>query len=143
VVEEEEGCDGKDAPEELTEKKLAQVRGALHTHKRASCPHTWPHTTQRPPHPSSTPQRQRQIELGYATAEYAEYCAAVPRAGRRLIGAHPATPDRFAPISKRRFTGQVKAWRKALHMAYPGQAATPAELEAAVIADAAPVVAAE
>jgi hypothetical protein len=80
------------------------------------------------------PQRQRQIELGYATPEYIEYATAVPRASRRHIAAHPATPDRFAPISKRRFTGQVKAWRKALHVAYP--VAAPAAVEAAEAAEA-------
>ena len=82
-----------------------------------------------PPAPPSSPrhrlaQRQKQLDMGKATAGYARYVEEVPvheRDPARALGAaghgrrHPRTPDPRRRVSKRAFDGHVSAWRRALH----------------------------
>jgi len=58
-------------------------------------------------------QRQKQIDFGKATAGYREYLRQVPK-GKRMRH-HPRTPDITADVSKRKFHGRVRQWRRALH----------------------------
>ena len=103
------GAVERQAPEELTEHKLAQ--------------------------------RQRQVDIGKASAGYARYVDAVPRDKREFRNAqHPATPDRTRACSKRAWDGQVKVWRFALKQWEPAEdgAAAPRRITPEQIAETAP-----
>ena len=73
-------------------------------------------------------QRQKQIDFGKNTLAYERYAREVPRHYRGNEA--PWTPDIADPISKRRFDGKVKQWRRDLHEwenDHPGEAAEPAD----------------
>jgi len=59
-------------------------------------------------------KRQAQINLGKSTQGYKKYLIAVPKKHRRSKK-HPKTPDVHDRISKRRFDGKIRAWRRSLH----------------------------
>ncbi|KAI3642133.1 hypothetical protein MP228_011688 [Amoeboaphelidium protococcarum] len=73
-----------------------------------------------PPPPPSDPerrlaQRQKQIDIGKNTPEYRNYISIKPNKNRR--GRYdPQTPDKHQDISKRNWEGQMKVWRRKLHM---------------------------
>lgn len=62
-------------------------------------------------------KRYHQIKLGYDSQGYKNYIRAVPKILRkRGVGGDPSTPDwTDVTISKRRFDGMVRSWRKRLH----------------------------
>lgn len=62
-------------------------------------------------------QRQKQIDYGKNTLGYQRYTKEVPREKRGK--ADPCTPDIHSNVSKRAFDGQVKVWRRCLHMYDP------------------------
>jgi hypothetical protein len=69
-------------------------------------------------------QRQKQIDFGKNTLSYERYRREVPRKERTFQD--PRTPDISDPMSKRRFDGKVKQWRRGLHeweLAHPASAA--------------------
>lgn len=84
--------------------------------------------------PHRLAQWQKQIDLGKNTVGYYNYTQSVPRYARqRFNPIHPVTPDiTDATLSKRRFYGQVRAWRRALHYwdILPGQPLPPERLVA-------------
>lgn len=55
-------------------------------------------------------QREKQIKMGKDTHEYKTYLSRSQR-----IVTRPPTPDPLWDISKRRFDGFVKQWRRELH----------------------------
>lgn len=59
-------------------------------------------------------QRQKQIDIGKNTLSYGRYTAAVPREQRTKED--PNTPDKFQICSTRSWVGQVKLWRRKLHI---------------------------
>lgn len=67
-------------------------------------------------------QRQKQIDFGKATAGYRAYVQSVPKSKRSKQ--HPKTPDIHADVSKRRFDGRLRQWRRALHRWDPAFAST-------------------
>ncbi|KAI3636183.1 hypothetical protein MIR68_005535 [Amoeboaphelidium protococcarum] len=72
-----------------------------------------------PPPPSDPErrlaQRQKQIDIGKNTPEYRNYISIKPNKNRR--GRYdPQTPDKHQDISKRNWEGQMKVWRRKLHM---------------------------
>ena len=61
-------------------------------------------------------QRKRAIQFGKNTLGYTNFVKQVPKHRRKKFSMEcPSTPDVYADIPTRRFQGQVKAWRKALH----------------------------
>jgi histone RNA hairpin-binding protein len=58
-------------------------------------------------------QRQKQIDMGKKTPEYASYIAKVQVEDRKQ--GEPHTPRIEYKCSKRSFDGQVRKWRRALH----------------------------
>lgn len=61
-------------------------------------------------------KRQHQIDIGKATAGYANYTRLVPRTARNPTRAdHPMTPDVRLAFSKRHWDSYVRRWRRALH----------------------------
>jgi len=58
-------------------------------------------------------KRIRQLSIAKKTAGYLNYIRAVPRDKRGLTD--PITPDATERISKRRFDGKVRVWRRRLH----------------------------
>jgi len=58
-------------------------------------------------------KRIRQLSIAKKTAGYLNYLRAVPRDKRGLTD--PRTPDATERISKRRFDGKVRVWRRRLH----------------------------
>jgi len=59
-------------------------------------------------------KRIRQINIGKKTREYIDYVNSVPKS-KRVIGKHLCTPNPKERISKRRFHGKLKSWRRFLH----------------------------
>lgn len=59
-------------------------------------------------------KRQKRINFGKVTAEYQRYILALPRKQRQPF--HPKTPNKFRKCSRRKFDGQIKKWRKLLHV---------------------------
>lgn len=59
-------------------------------------------------------KRQKQINYGKLTAEYQRYVLEIKKHKRKPF--HPRTPNKFVKCSRRRFDGQVKKWRKLLHV---------------------------
>ena len=75
--------------------------------------------TERETDPRKLEQRQKQIGFGKNSLAYQRYIEEVPPHERRfdLINSdHPRTPDITRVVSKRTFDGQVKAWRRQLHL---------------------------
>ena len=63
--------------------------------------------------PHTLSQRQKQIDYGKNTLAYQRYASEVRR--RERSASDPWTPDITDPMSKRRFDGKVKDWRRRLH----------------------------
>jgi len=59
-------------------------------------------------------QRQKQIDYGYRTVGYLRYRLLVTKEQRRPE--HPRTPKKNQGCSKRSWDGQLKKWRRDLHM---------------------------
>jgi histone RNA hairpin-binding protein len=59
-------------------------------------------------------QRQKQIDIGKRTIGYSNYVKEVPR--ERRGREHPNTPRITKLCSKRSWDGQVKKWRRQLHL---------------------------
>jgi hypothetical protein len=81
--------------------------------------------TARETDPRKLEQRQKQIGYGKNSLAYQRYLEEVPLHKRRfdLINSdHPRTPDIARDVSKRTFDGQVKAWRRQLHLWDPPEA---------------------
>lgn len=64
--------------------------------------------------PHKLAQRQKQVDFGKNTLGYQRYLELVPR--KRRGKRDPQTPDIAQRVSKRAFDGQIKAWRRMLHM---------------------------
>lgn len=58
-------------------------------------------------------KRQKCINYGKVTAEYQRYILELPRKKRESY--HPRTPNKFRKVSRRKFDGAIKKWRKLLH----------------------------
>ena len=81
--------------------------------------------TARETDPRKLEQRQKQIGYGKNSLAYQRYLEDVPKDRRSfdLINSdHPRTPDIAKDVSKRTFDGQVKAWRRQLHLWDPPEA---------------------
>jgi len=62
-------------------------------------------------------QRQKQIEYGYKTIGYQMYLSTVPKSERQPGNvSHPVTPRKNQKCSKRSWDGQVRKWRRLLHV---------------------------
>jgi hypothetical protein len=64
-------------------------------------------------------QRQKQIDMGKSTPGYQLYVSRVPKAKRdyeRRFTDHPLTPRKQIACSKRSWDGQVRKWRRLLHV---------------------------
>jgi len=59
-------------------------------------------------------QRQKQIDYGYRTVGYVRYRLLVSKDGRKPD--HPRTPKKAQGCSKRSWDGQLKKWRRDLHL---------------------------
>jgi len=59
-------------------------------------------------------QRQKQIDYGYRTVGYVRYRLLVSKEGRKPD--HPRTPKKAQGCSKRSWDGQLKKWRRDLHL---------------------------
>jgi hypothetical protein len=59
-------------------------------------------------------KRQKRINFGKVTAEYQRYILELPRKQRQTF--HPKTPNKYRKCSRRKFDGQIKKWRKLLHV---------------------------
>jgi hypothetical protein len=59
-------------------------------------------------------QRQKQIDYGYRTVGYLRYRLLVPKEKRKPE--HPRTPKKAQGCSKRSWDGQLKKWRRDLHL---------------------------
>lgn len=59
-------------------------------------------------------QRQKQIDIGKNTLSYGRYIAAVSREERTKED--PKTPEKFQMCSTRSWVGQIKNWRRKLHV---------------------------
>ena len=75
-----------------------------------------------PPSPATVrrrlEQRQKQLDIGKATAAYSTYLLHVPLSARlesRRQAGHPLTPRKAQSCSKRAWDGQVRKWRRQLH----------------------------
>jgi len=70
-----------------------------------------------PDHARRVRKRLRMIQYGKNTAGYVAYVTKIPKKNRprKKTMECPVTPDVYADIPTRRFQGQIKAWRKALH----------------------------
>ena len=64
--------------------------------------------------PHRLTQRQKQIEIGKNTLEYGRYTQEIPKDKRRKDD--PQTPDKYQVCSSRSWSGQVKRWRRCLHI---------------------------
>jgi len=71
------------------------------------------HTMYRIPLERLITQRERQIDMGKATAGYGNYTARVPPDARN--GDDPMTPRANMPVTRRKFRRLVNQWRRALH----------------------------
>jgi hypothetical protein len=59
-------------------------------------------------------KRQKRINFGKVTTEYQNYILELPRKQRQSF--HPKTPNKYRKCSRRKFDGQIKKWRKLLHV---------------------------
>ena len=62
-------------------------------------------------------QRQRQVDFGKNTLGYRNYLTAKPKGLREK--SDPVTPDPRSFCSKRSFDGQIRKWRRELHIYDP------------------------
>jgi len=62
-------------------------------------------------------QRQKQLDIGKNTPGYARYLEAVPKNQRKK--GDPKTPNKYQVCSKRSWDGQVRKWRRQLHVYDP------------------------
>jgi hypothetical protein len=65
-------------------------------------------------------QRQKQIDYGYRTVGYLRYRLLVAKDHRKPE--HPRTPKKTQGCSKRSWDGQLKKWRRDLHLWDPDNA---------------------
>ncbi len=75
--------------------------------------------------------RKKQLEYGKNTPGYVAYLAAMPREQRSSTD--PRTPEKLQKCSKRSWDGQVRKWRRQLHLWDPS--ATDAELASLSLAE--------
>ena len=64
-------------------------------------------------------QRQKQIDMGKSTSGYKHYLRTVPKYKRdyeKRFTEHPLTPRKQIVCSKRSWDGQVRKWRRMLHI---------------------------
>ena len=61
-------------------------------------------------------RRQKQIAYGKNTEEYEFYARQVHKMNRTRK--HPATPDKFDRVSRRRFDGRIRSWKIQIHRWY-------------------------
>jgi len=59
-------------------------------------------------------KRSQKLRKGKETLGYINYLKVIPKR-KRLIGKHQWTPNPKKRISKRRFEGKVRSWRRFLH----------------------------
>jgi len=79
-------------------------------------------------------QRRKMISYGKNTAGYEEYLKKVPKEKRKKRSMEtPMTPDYTLDIPNKRWVGQVRAWRRALHNY------DPADLQASLASVAEPM----
>jgi len=103
----------------------ASPEGTLY--KAVTTPYRSSRTPHKSPHhgiPSGRPispldeqrlvQRQKQIDYGYRTVGYLRYRLLVPKEKRKPE--HPRTPKKAQGCSKRSWDGQLKKWRRDLHL---------------------------
>eukprot|EP01112_Ceratiomyxa_fruticulosa_P014946 TRINITY_DN433_c0_g1_i1.p1 TRINITY_DN433_c0_g1~~TRINITY_DN433_c0_g1_i1.p1 ORF type:complete len:561 (-),score=148.38 TRINITY_DN433_c0_g1_i1:345-2027(-) len=67
--------------------------------------------------PKRLVNRQKQIDYGKATVGYSHYCELIPKSKRKRED--PKTPNRFQICSKRSWDGQIRKWRRLLHLYDP------------------------
>jgi len=67
--------------------------------------------------------RQKQIEYGKNTIGYGRYLALVPKKLRKR--GQPKTPNKYQICSKRSWDGQIRKWRRQLHIYDPELSTTP------------------
>ncbi|CEO98111.1 hypothetical protein PBRA_006225 [Plasmodiophora brassicae] len=84
-------------------------------------------------------QRQKQVDIGRNTIAYDRYVKSVAKDREKRYSTHPVTPDIHQVCSKRSFDGQVRKWRRLLHLwdtTTPGQSDEHAPVPGAGSADA-------
>ncbi|KAL5284775.1 SLBP family protein [Megaselia abdita] len=64
--------------------------------------------------PATLSRRQKQIDYGKNTNSYDKYVSMVPKNQRTKD--HPRTPDKNRKYSRRAFDGQIRVWKKSLHL---------------------------
>lgn len=67
--------------------------------------------------PRRLEQRQKQIDYGKNTVGYQAYLTAIPKNKRRRE--NPKTPNKHQSCSKRSWDGQIRKWRRSLHLYDP------------------------
>jgi len=75
--------------------------------------------------PRRLEQRQKQIDYGKNTAGYQAYTDAIPKNKRKRD--NPKTPNKFQSCSKRSWDGQIRKWRRSLHLYDPPGTASPSD----------------
>jgi len=75
--------------------------------------------------PRRLEQRQKQIDYGKNTAGYQAYTTAIPKNKRKRD--NPKTPNKFQSCSKRSWDGQIRKWRRSLHLYDPPGTAPPSD----------------
>lgn len=75
--------------------------------------------------PRRLEQRQKQIDYGKNTSGYQAYTTAVPKNKRKRD--NPKTPNKFQSCSKRSWDGQIRKWRRSLHLYDPPGTAPPGD----------------
>eukprot|EP01121_Diplochlamys_sp_Union-15-3_P002501 TRINITY_DN1220_c0_g1_i2.p1 TRINITY_DN1220_c0_g1~~TRINITY_DN1220_c0_g1_i2.p1 ORF type:complete len:111 (+),score=17.62 TRINITY_DN1220_c0_g1_i2:555-887(+) len=64
--------------------------------------------------PHRLEQRQKQIDYGYNTEGYRNYTTHIPKNKRKK--GMLKTPDKLQKCSKRSWDGQIRKWRRQLHL---------------------------
>jgi hypothetical protein len=64
-------------------------------------------------------QRERQLRFGKETDGYLEFVKKVPLVDR--LPEHPKTPEKTQKCSKRSWDGQIRRWRRQLHLFDPSE----------------------
>jgi len=97
--------------------KTPQPKALLHSHKSPSNRYAKTSPRSRPVSTLGQQriiQRQRQIDYGHRTVGYMRYILEVPKESRKPD--HPRTPKKSQRCSKRSWDGQLKKWRRDLHL---------------------------